>query len=224
MSVPDIVFRAGACGNHVRWMLSVDPKFDLTFCPNVAERVQWIHDNIYQSRTWNNWLNNEWTYREHLDSIIRVSHSEFDPRESPMNTAWINRPQLYLLQKDPWLAGLHYFMLNLGMNNSTLDLFVEDCQRWQHNLYYTRLYNESYNMPNKKILYADTLFESELDYTWYKKLIDWAGYSDCYEQAAQIHRFHFQARLRAARDFVDYFKGEHFCNNLEFYQRFLEKN
>ncbi len=224
MSVPDIVFRSGACGNHARLMLSVDPKFDLVFCPNPSKRVQWIYDNVYKFRTWNNWLSTEWTYREQLDSSIRVYHSEFNIGEGFSDQSWITRPQLYLLQTDHWLAGLHYFMINLGLNNHTLDLFVADSQQWQHNLYYPKVCNESYNMPNKKILYADSLFEPELDYNWYKKLIDWAGYSDCYEQAAQIHGFHFQARLRAIQDFVEYFKGDHFRGTLEYYQKFLEKN
>lgn len=214
--IPEIVFPAGVGGNHVRWLLSIDPKFNLAHGgASVDDKVDWICKNIYHNRTWNNWLAKESQYRNQLDSIMMLKHSVTQPGEMFYHPDWQEKKQLLLTVDDPIMASYHYFMVNIGLNNQTKDTMMRNLTQWQE----ISDTIESLNLSTKKILKSDCIIRSDLDLDWYKEITNWAGFDDLYEPANRIQGAYHQCRQQAARDFVAYFEGQEFKSHLDFYKR-----
>jgi hypothetical protein len=213
--IPEIVFPDGAGGNHVRWLLSIDPKFNFPFCNgSIDEKINWICQNIYKDRTWHNWLATEWQYRVRLDSIIKIEHSLTQPGEMFNDTTWQSKKQLLLIVDDNIMASYHYFMVNIGLNNQIKHKVVSDLRDWRDLTENVK----NYNLPSKQILQSDCITEPTLNLDWYKKVISWAEFDNLYEQACRIHTAYYQCRQRAAKDFIKYFEGDEFKSHLDFYK------
>lgn len=213
--IPEIVFPCGYGGNHVRWLLSIDPKFNLPFCVgSINDKINWICQNIYKDRTWNNWLTTEWQYRNQLDSIIKIEHSLTQPGEMFDNPTWQNKKQLLLTVADKTIASYHYFMVNIGLNNQTKHNVIASFEEWDNLLKYFK----NNNLSNKQILQSDCITDAVLNLDWYKEIIRWAGFDNLYEQACHIHTAYYQCRQQAAKDFIAYFEGEEFSSHLDFYK------
>lgn len=211
---PEIVFPMGLGGNHVRWLLSIDPKFDLKCCYSnkLENKVNWVCDNVYAKRTWNTWLIKEWHYRNQLDSVINIGH--LIPPDSINDFGWQNKKQLILQANDYTLAGYHYFMVNLGLNNLTLDLALAQFKDWESTVEKIKRCKFS----SKTILTSDCILEPKLNLEWYQQIVNWAGYTDLYEHASRIHSLYYQCRQQAAKDFVTYFESVEFQTHLDFYK------
>ena len=215
--IPEIVFPGGLGGNHVRWLLSIDPKFNLPFCTaSVDDKVSWICQNVYKNRTWNNWLSTEWKYRGRLDPIIKIEHSLTQPGEGFDDTAWQSKKQLLLTTNDNTKIVYHYFMVNIGLNNQNKEILLARFDQW--NTLVLNLQNGCYDLSNKKVLLSDCVAEPTLDVEWYKKIISWAGYNDLYEPASRIQTAYYECRQKAARDFITYFESKEFQSHLDFYK------
>jgi hypothetical protein len=214
--IPEIVFPMGLGGNHVRWLLSLDPKFDLKCCYSnkLEDKVKWICNNVYTKRTWNTWLTKEWHYRGKLDSSIGLAHFLPNISEVLMDTTWQRKKQLLLRADDYTTIGYHYFMVNLGLNNQTLSVVLDQFKDWETSLEKVK----NCNLASKTILTSDCISEPTLNQEWYQKIVAWAGYDDLYEHANQIHALYYQARQQAAQDFVNYFKSSEFQTHLDFYK------
>jgi len=214
---PEIVFLEGIGGNHVRWLLSIDPKFNLPWCntSSVTDKVNWICENVYKDRTWHNWLTTEWQYRNQLDTTIKVDHvlNQY-PQENWSDTTWQNRKQLILTIDNCTVAAYHYFMINLGLNTQTLTSLMLKFKHWNERIEDLK----QLNLPSKQILPSDCISEPTLNQEWYQKIVAWAGYDDLYDHASQIHTAYYQCRQQAAKDFIKYFEGDEFKSHLDFYK------
>lgn len=219
-TVPEIVFPSGSSGNHLRWLLSLDPTFNMSDCPDIKQRPQWIKDNIYSRRRWNNWLEYEWRYRTDLDKVLKVTHSISEPGDSYQDTSWQNLKQLVLTPHDLQSVGMHYYMLNIGMNNATYDRFISMTTYWIKTVDSVK----KLNLPTKLFLPSDPLHQLVLDREWYNTVINFFGYSDQYELAAELQEYYFQTRVRATKQFLEYFTGEEFNNHLNFYREFVKQH
>ena len=87
------------------------------------------------------------------------------------------------------------------MNAFNITKYLVDSKKWQDELEVVK----NQNLPNHGLLTVDTIFNKELDYQLYKKLVDFFGFDDNYSQAAEIHKLYYQARQRSARDFYNCF-------------------
>lgn len=219
--LPEIIFEAGGGGNHVRWLLSVHPEFNHIFCPEVDKRVDWICKNVYTNRSWNNWLSVEWKYRQQLNNIFKIDYSLVQPGESFNDPDWQQRRQLIILYDNINIMAMHYFMVNIGLNNQTLDVVIKGMTEWQDDLIKAR---DSLTINHKMFIISDCLAEKNLDRDWYNKVIAWAGYTDCYDQANQVQQQYYQTRKIAMQDFINYFTGPEFKQHLDFYQQLLDSD
>jgi hypothetical protein len=211
-----INFPSGAAGNHLRWLLFLDQRFNNVVDMDTESKLAWIKQYIYPpERTWNNWLGfpdttvgYEWTWRPKLDDIVAITHNNF---------MWENTAdkELYLTFTDPELPYLHYYHVNIGLNNSTPDQVRKYEQDWANE--FKLIENRIQEFPNKKIIYIDSLYDKVLKYELYKEVIDFFGFDDNFELAKQVHECYYQCRVKSARDFYEYFvKGEEFKKYLEY--------
>ena len=215
-SIHEIVFAGGSGGNHVRWLLLLHPEVEFEFCPDYRDRVEWITKNVY-TRSWNNWLQAEWHLRDKL-KYIAITHSPSNFNENEHSQGWIRRNQLYLTFEDKISVAMHYFMVNIGLNNQTFSHMLANLNKWEEDTLWVR----RQNLKNKYFLPSDCITQPELDNQWYTTLINHAGYNDCYELANQLQQQYYKSRIQAAKDFIEYFTvGKEFKNHLLFYQTLI---
>ena len=213
--IPEIVFPTGIGGNHARWLLSIDPKFNLPYGHSAVDKTTWICLNVYTHRTWNNWLTKEWEYRNQLNALMRVEHHATQPNESMDDARWQNKKQLFLTVNNPTMSAYHYFMVNIGLNNQTnLKSLLGQISEWN----YTVAKINDKNLSTKQSLASDCISEPTLNADWYQSLVEWAGFDNLYDQASQIHTAYYQCRQKAAKDFINYFEGPEFQLHLNFYK------
>jgi len=197
-------------------LLSIDPKFDFKLCYSnkLEDKVKWICDNVYTNRTWNTWLQKEWRYRKQLDLSIVLTHFLSPNGNMLVDSEWQRKKQLILRADNYTNIAYHYFMVNLGLNNQTLSVVLEEFKDWE-----TALEKVKHcNLASKTILTSDCIGEPTLNREWYQQIVTWAGYDDLYEQASVIHAKYYQCRQQAAQDFVNYFESSEFQTHLNFYK------
>lgn len=204
-----IIFALGMLGNHVRWMLFLDPKFPNPWgAQDIGSKLKFIQDNIYpRSRTWNNWLGVEWKYRVDLDREILLAHENWHWEQNP------DSHELYLTCENPELPWLHYYHLNLGLNNNTPESMLHYFENWISEL--SVISANVHQYTNKKVLTIDSLFAQKLDRDLYLAITDFFGFQDLYEHAQTVQDLHYLCRQTSAQDFFEYFTAPDFSQRLD---------
>lgn len=208
----NIIFPEGAGGNHLRWLLFLDSRYQDPFnnYTSADSKVKFILENVYsQDRTWNTWLGKEWFHRPMLDGQINIFHDC-----ERWNTI-TNQRSLFITFKNYELPMTHYYHINLGLNSSTPEQFRSRIQQRQVTIDHIQTQSNS----NFKFLDADCIFDPELDVDFYNQLVSTFGFDNMYEHAAQVHRAYTLCRQRSAREFCRYFDSEEFAY---FRQKLLE--
>ena len=207
-------FPMGSGGNHVRWLLFLDTKFTTDLCDNTLDsKLEFIKTRVYplpgtngsaNGRTWNNWLDFEWTWRKNLDQLLLVTHNDYMETEH-------NQKELFLDVLDPYPMITHYNHINLG-SSSTSDKLLKRFRRWQKEVKQIR--TSTVDMPNKKVIYVDGLHEKILSKSLYQELIEFYQLDNNYDHACNIQERYYQCRLNSQKGFYNYFTGEDFQNYL----------
>ncbi len=197
----------GGFGNHIRWVLTLDTKIQATVTDwrinkswnyyTIDDKMNFILDNIYgNSRSWHNWLNTEWEYRNALNEILPFVHNP------PDKNRLVDRAMLHsnaiLCTVSPDLALRCYLKVNSSLNNATIDGFKVSTKKDNINII------EYATLNNRLLLNADILYTEVLDRDFYASMIDYLGFDDNYESAAVIHARWYQLHQKAEQEFVDY--------------------
>jgi len=208
----NIIFPEGAGGNHLRWLLFLDPKYQDPFnnYQTANDKLEFIQQQVYpQDRTWNTWLQYEWYHRHMLDEGINLSH---DYRDWQSLT---DQPTLFVTFANYQLPITHYFHINLGMNSTTPDQIKT---KFLHR--HTVMQEiKQHQISTFNFVDGDTVFDSVLDPDFYQQLILTFGFSDLYDHAAKAHAAYSQCRKRSAQEFCNYFNSAEFQ---EYQQQLLE--
>lgn len=152
------------------------------------KKLESFKKHVYsQERTWQNWLWIEFQFRQSLDQYIIFSHQH--------NFNNINKG--LILTVDPELALRCYLKLNSNLNSTPLDDFKR----------YIIFYNEiqssiEQHHKNIKVLSSTILYQSQLDKSFYKELLDLFEIEDRYEEANYVHQLWYWAHLKAEKEFV----------------------
>ena len=206
-----IIFPAGFAGNHLRWLLFLDPRYDVSksICANtVSRKLKFIQKNVYpDTRTWYNWLTTEWKYRVALNDYIEIVHAQFNWENS-------SNKELYLTTKNLDLPFHHYFHLNLGLNAHTPEYFQEMNQAWVNEFEVLEL--RIHEFDNKKICDCDPLFSPTLSKEFYTDVINFYGFDDNYDSAQQVHQWYHACRVKSVKDFCEYIASNSFKSRIEF--------
>jgi hypothetical protein len=68
-------------------------------------------------------------------------------------------------------------------------------------------------------MYADPIFDAELDRSFYHEVIDFFDFEDNYSTAKRIHELYYECRCRSAKDFVTYVESVEWRNYIEIMKR-----
>jgi len=194
---------AGSGANHLRWLMYFDKNF-----PSLddIDKLSFIQKYVYEpTRTWNNWLDFEWTHRSKIDPVMSINHHE--PNDSS------NTLVLYMIFKNQNLPFEHYFHINLGMNCATPEKFKADTRRFTSETTYKK------QSPSTKILMCDVMFDQKLNQDFYLEVCEFFKMEHHFDQAEQVHEMWYLARKKSARDFCNYFLG----NDFQRYIKTLQK-
>lgn len=235
-----IIAPIGAFGNHIRWIMLLDPKFEICLVPprgpyemfagpdwpgydeycrndvsnvrddildeihtrfapvvtvdNSTDRLGYFLDNVYsEDRSWHNWLNLEWRWRDSIDHTIQLHHvvdDAIDP--SCINLALHIQPEFSL-----WC----YFKFNSSLNNLTIPGYLRDIA--QANL---DIQLNAKNL-NYEILPAEDFYRPVLDQDLYHKLISRFGLENNYEKAKILHARWYMLHEKSRAEYLDYVKN-----------------
>ena len=234
--INSIIAPAGGFGNHIRWLVLLDPRFkvlysivdeglyetfkgadwpsyndyvtfeyinipdailteikektspfDINF-DTVSEKVDFILNYVYPPhRSYRNWLKFEGTYRRFFDQLISFDHTITNK----------NVDKVILVSIDPELAFKNFFKFHPLMPRSKkefIELIIRDTEE---NLAYIQNHNISYINIDSSVLLAE-----ELNYEFYKKIIEFFNLTDNYTHAAKIHAVWYQLHKNAEQDLV----------------------
>lgn len=209
-----LIFPCGCGGNHVRWLLFLDAKCKNSYGGNsIEEKFNFIKENVYRSeRTWYNWLAVEWSYRTDIDNFINCVHENYAWEENP-------NKELYLVYKDHDLPLKHYYHINLGLNSANPQQTKINSNKWLEEI--KILSNNIDNFKNKKIVFADSIFNKVLPEELYEEIIYFFELDNHYEYAKMVHDVYYECRKRSAREFYEYFvNGNEFKEYAESLRKF----
>jgi hypothetical protein len=98
----------GAGGNHLRWLLLIDEKFNFFNFQSITDKVNYILNSIYPlKRTHSNWLDYEWIWRDDLKRFIMFMHPDHD-FEWQNKLAQFNELNIFIESSDKFLPSLLY--------------------------------------------------------------------------------------------------------------------
>lgn len=217
-----ICFPCGGGGNHLVNLLLIDKQFNPFFeefgleNPNVKQKMDFIKNQIYpDTRTWCNWLETEWQYRNSIEKFIGLFHEYYDWETITETSRIDNIPEnakiLFLRFENLQLLIDRYWYINLGLNNRTPDRTKKIITEWQNELAIL----EKRNFDQCLILPGEPLHQDILDRIFYTKICNWFGLEDLYPEASEIHGWWVYLRKKSAGEFVDWFNGKEFQNYLE---------
>jgi len=233
----NILCPVGGFGNHVRWLILLDPAFQFYVkvtedcyrdhqgpdwpryddykhskwndtraeireeilsllgdydCIDTDSKLRFIQDKVYfDSRSWDNWLITEWYYRKNLDNLIQLEHLAWRLRERDL--------PILNLTIDPELAYRSYLKFNSNLNITT----NQDFRQYEVQSVVESNTLHAQNVPGSLTMQTDVLFRPELDRDFYHELITWAGLSDQYDAANQVHQLWYQAHRRCEHALVN---------------------
>lgn len=161
---------------------------DINFT-NLDTKTTVIKKYVYPTdRSYHNWLRFEWAFRNLFNDLIYFDHL----LEKQFNKAII-------LTVDPELAYRSYFKFNSYLNNESKERFLGLID---HMTNQNILFAEENNIPYL-LVDSTVLWNSNLDFNFYKTIIDFFELSNNYDTANYVHSLWFHAHLRSERDLVD---------------------
>ena len=193
MAKINIVAPVGGSGNHVRWLTTLDPSFTLRLNDQVLttpeEKIKFIEQNIYFSgRTWHNWLEVEWRYRDTMNAAVRFAHSHVEiAGTSPTAVVVV----------DPESAYRNYLKFNSNLNTRSRERFLRDVAEDNNN---NVKFAESVGYAT--VLHSDLLFHPTLDRIFYQDLTSFFGLKNLYSAANQVHQLWYNCNKQAEQEFV----------------------
>lgn len=187
----NIIAPLGGFGNHVRWLILLDSSFtfnlqDNIVLNNITQKIDFIKDFVYSAdRTWHNWLQFEWRYREDLDTHIQFGHSLVE----------IGHPdkQTLILKTNPDLAYKSYLKFNSNLNNRPRSRFTDDVNQ---------INNLNVEGDNFLLLNSDMVYQPTLNRDLYTTLINFFELDDLYNEANFIHTLWYKGQQRSEYEFV----------------------
>lgn len=176
----------------------------------IEDKLNFILNTVYpQSRSWQNWLIYEFSYRTQLQNLILINHNDQLPTK--LKDCANNHDKIIVCQIDPKLSLRIYIKINSHLNLQTGKDFIYKIQR-------ENILAEEYSNQHQNVLLLDNtiLYNELLDRNFYNKAIEWFGLSDQYDQAKIIHERWYHLHVESEKHMIDdlqkIFKGEELWN------------
>lgn len=219
-----ILAPGGAGGNHIRWLLLLDSRFQFDFYEQ-SERVQkalnyFIDAKEYKllsnlpndkakniaalvyskKRTWHNWLAIEWYYRNAINNVIFFDHGNEGGWEKISNP--IDSYKALLCAIDPDLSYKNYVKWNSNLSNVPIHQYKKEIENnFSAKAYSDRLYKLDRLAPCM-IVDVSKLFQETLDKNFYQSIINFFQLEDHYNLAAELHSLWYNLNISAEKEMI----------------------
>jgi len=189
--------RPGGFGNHVRWLLLLDDRFqssNLYFTGDQQAKVDFILANAYPyDKTWYNWITYEHDFRPAFDELI--IHNHFFEKIDFTN---FNNYRYIAIQVSPELCYYCHIKFKRNQYKSKEEFLTETAKANEKDKGLKQF------LPNMLVLDSDVLFQEELDKTWYNNIITQLGFDNNYKYATIIHKRWYNLHKQAENDIINY--------------------
>jgi hypothetical protein len=154
----------------------------------VKDPIDFVFKNVYNNRSWHNWLKKEWEFRDRLKNIV-IGHT---------HKIKIEPEYWYIFGKaSPDTCYKHYLKINSSFNNTGINGFLDDVNIFNQNV-------DSYkNLDNVLAIDNDLLLSDVLDVDYYKKIITFLNLNNDYDNANLLHQQWRELIKNSDSDFVN---------------------
>ena len=182
----EVIGYMGSGGNHLRWLLLLDPSFVLPRGTS-QNNYDFIIQDVYSfGRTWQNWLNYEWRWRLEVEDLIAFSHGRVIQSDI----------KYCALKTDPDAAFKHYLKFNTNLNTTLIDTFKRKTMEYNDTIVAQSV------LDNVLIIDSEGLFQPQLDTELYNQVVEWFELDNLYDQASEIHTKWYNLIKRAEQDII----------------------
>jgi hypothetical protein len=139
----------------------------------IKNPVDFLINNVYNNRSWHDWLKKEWEFRNRLKNIV-VGHT---------HKIKINPDHFYIFGKaSADTCYKHYLKINSSFNNNGIDEFLNDANIFNQNV------DDYKNLNNVLIVNNDLLLSDILNNDYYEKIIKFLNLNNDYNNANTLHK------------------------------------
>jgi hypothetical protein len=238
-----IVSPIGGFGNHIRWLMLLDDKFNLfddvvvasrwdrklyndlkggswpiygdfnsmpmyvkhechellpsiflKYDNNINGKSSFIMEHVYpNNRTWHNWLQTEWGFRDWADGYISFSHNL--DHEYIKNTIAVTI--------EPEFAYKRYLKFNSCNNNQSKEQTISEIEKYNCKIH-------TNTVSNRIIIDANVIYDEHLNYELYTRCIEAFSLTNNYQDACVIHKqwhqLHQNAEIDIVQDIINMYK------------------
>lgn len=182
----------GGFGNHLRLLLLLSDDYVLYYGNETVEtspqKLDFVIQRIYTpERTWHNWLNYEFRFRNFFDRYIRFTHDVTVMHDS----------RTVAITIDPELSYRCYIKFNSQLNGNNHQGYLNKVARDNSMIeFFDR------NNDHTLVLDAGRLFQPQLDTELYHDATTFLDLIPNYEAACQVHRIWYDLHKKAEREIV----------------------
>jgi hypothetical protein len=183
----------GGFGNHIRWLLLLDNNYKLELddriLVSVEDKVKFITTTVYSNdRTYNNWLDYEFTWRYKLDLVLKFTHDMTDFFDNLMSIA---------VTVDPELALRCYEKFNPSINNISKENFLKQIRK-------QNLMCEFASNALDTVICIDStkLFQPILDKEIYNRATKFFDLESNFDHANTIHQVWYRLHIKAENEWL----------------------
>lgn len=188
----------GGFGNHVRWLLLLDNKFnclqdDVFKNDNSPQgKSSFIMEHVYhEKRTWHNWLRIEWDFRIWVNKHIALEHEAYGVASIHHDSKFSDA--IIAVHVEPEFAYKRYLKFNSGNNGRSKEETITEIEEYNSKIL---------NNPTTTIIDAAVLYNEQLDEELYSRCIDAFSLESNFDYASEIHKQWYKLQENAEFEFV----------------------
>ena len=183
----------GGFGNHLRWLLLLNKNYKIELDGQklftIEDKIKFITTIVYSNnRTYNNWLDYEFTWRNKLDHLLKFTHDMTDFFDDLKSVALI---------VEPILALRCYEKFNPGLNGLSTENFLK--QTHKQNL---MCQFASQSLDAVICVDATKLFQATLDKEIYNRVLEFFNLESNFDEANTIHQIWYNLHIKAEKEWL----------------------
>tara|TARA_R110000782_G_C14694086_1_gene401418 strand:+ start:169 stop:795 length:627 start_codon:yes stop_codon:yes gene_type:complete len=200
-----IMSPVGGGGNHIRWLCLLDQTFKIQSITE-KNKFDFILNDVYNdNRTWHNWLENEWKWRNTINDILFFEHGipsvEIEIAKSFDKVLYVSSSGDNCYK--------HYLKFNSNLNTTNSLKFIKKIDKSNN------IYNKQSEKKQKRnfgydfnLLAIDFnhFYKNSLDTTIIEKINNFFSIQIPFDQATEIHNKWLLLNKKAEKDIISVLK------------------
>jgi len=195
----------GGAGNHIRWLCLLDQTFNIQSITE-KNKFDFILNDVYDNnRSWHNWLEHEWRWRNTINNIIFLEHRIDRVKIEIANS--FNK--VLYVSSSGGNCYKHYVKFNSNLNNTNSLKFINNIDR-SNNIHKKQSekkqkQNFGYNF-NFFVIDFNYFYKNSLDTTIIEKINNFFSIQIPFDQATEIHNKWMLLNKQAEKDIINEMK------------------